>query len=422
MSEMVIKAEGVCKRYRLGVIGTGSLTRDVHLWWRKMQGKDNPYTKLSESTTAIKTEQSSREHWALRDINFEVNRGDALAVIGKNGAGKSTLLKVLSRVTTPTQGNIKIKGRIASLLEVGTGFHPELTGRENIFLKGAVLGMTKPEIKRQFDEIVAFSGVEKYLETPVKRYSSGMYVRLAFSVAAHLEAEILIIDEVLAVGDSAFQQKCIDKMLDVSRSGRTILFVSHNMQAARNLCNKAIQIVQGQMVRSGDVEGIVQAYLTSEIQRFEQKVDLTLLQRDKFRGRLRFSYLEFSKDIYHPGDTVAFELSLENDGGVFRDLDFSILITDSNGIDVAHLTNVFLGQLQLDYQPNKRYRFVIPDFNFKQGVYTLSLTLKANEEIQDMLLNKVAFEIAEGNIYEFNDSKLITGIYQPRYTFEVTNP
>src|SRR6266513_107454 len=237
----VIEVDDIWKKYRLGVIGTGTLRHDLERWWHRARGKDDPHAKVGDSGrgrvngTSPNVSGSSDEDgsdlgddevWALREVSFEVKQGEILGIIGRNGAGKSTLLKILSRVTSPTSGEVRVKGRIASLLEVGTGFHPELTGRENVFLNGAILGMTKTEIRKKFDEIMDFAGVERYMDTPVKRYSSGMYVRLAFAVAAHLETEILICDEVLAVGDAQFQKKCLGKMGDVSRGGRTIFFVS----------------------------------------------------------------------------------------------------------------------------------------------------------------------------------------------------
>ena len=247
MSNIVIKAENISKQYRLGQVGTGPLTHDLNRFWHKIRGKEDPYLKIGEANDRS-TKGTSDYVWSLQDINFEINEGDAVGIIGRNGAGKSTLLKLLSKVTKPTTGNIYTKGRIASLLEVGTGFHPEMTGRENIFLNGAILGMTRKEITRKFDEIVDFSGVERYIDTPVKRYSSGMYVRLAFAVAAHLESEILIVDEVLAVGDAEFQKKCLGKMGDVSKGeGRTVLFVSHNMAAVKELCNQGILLNQGKI-------------------------------------------------------------------------------------------------------------------------------------------------------------------------------
>ena len=230
----MIHIEHLSKRYKLGTIGTGTLSHDLNQWLRKTRGRDinDPQGKELSRT---------KEIWSLNDVSFSVLQGEVCGIVGRNGAGKSTLLKILSKITKPTRGVVRLGGRVASLLEVGTGFHPELTGRENIFLNGAILGMTKHEITRKFDEIVDFSGVSRFIDTPVKRYSSGMYVRLAFAVAAHLEPEILIVDEVLSVGDIEFQQKCIGKMKDVSSSfGRTVLFVSHNTTAIKHLCSKAV--------------------------------------------------------------------------------------------------------------------------------------------------------------------------------------
>jgi len=236
-SQTVISAENLSKSYQLGAIGTGTFYGDVKRWWAKQRGRPDPYLRVGEADHGNRDGETI---WALKDVNFSAQQGEALGIIGSNGAGKSTLLKILSQVTSPTSGEVKVKGRIASLLEVGTGFHPELTGRENIYLNGAIMGMNRDEIRRKFDEIVEFSGVEKFIDTPVKRYSSGMYVRLAFAVAAHLEPEILIIDEVLAVGDAQFQKKCLGKMQEVGKEGRTVLFVSHNMGAIERLCSSAI--------------------------------------------------------------------------------------------------------------------------------------------------------------------------------------
>ena len=259
MSNIVLKIENVSKQYRLGQIGTGTISHDLNRWWHKIRGKEDPYIKIGDINHRDK--KSGDYVRALNNINFEVNKGEVLGIIGKNGAGKSTILKLLSQVTNPTTGQIKVKGRIASLLEVGTGFHPELTGRENIYLNGAILGMVKAEISSKLDEIIDFSGVSKYIDTPVKRYSSGMMVRLGFAVAAHLEPEILVVDEVLAVGDADFQKKCIGKMKDISGYGRTVIFVSHNMTSIRNLCSKAIVLDKGQVTYSGSVENAIQIYL-----------------------------------------------------------------------------------------------------------------------------------------------------------------
>lgn len=257
-----IKVENLSKIYRLGEIGTGTISRDLHRWWAtKIRGKEDPFLKIGQ--TNDRTSKGNGDLvYSLQDINMDIPQGEALGIVGRNGAGKSTLLKILSRVTAPTTGTIKLKGRVASLLEVGTGFHPELTGRENIYLNGAILGMRKKEITRKMDEIVDFSGVERYIDTPVKRYSSGMYVRLAFAVAAHLESEILIVDEVLAVGDAEFQRKCIGKMGDVSKGeGRTILFVSHNMLAIKSLCQTGILMHNGRLAKTGLIHNVVEQYL-----------------------------------------------------------------------------------------------------------------------------------------------------------------
>lgn len=263
MSDIVIKVENLSKQYRIGEIGTGTLSHDLNRWWHRVRGKEDPYLKIGETNDRTKKGNSDYV-WALRDINFEVKQGEVVGIVGKNGAGKSTLLKILSKVTKPTTGSIKIKGRVASLLEVGTGFHPEMTGRENVFMNGAILGMTRAEIKKKFDAIVDFAGIERYIDTPVKRYSSGMTVRLGFAVAAFLEPEILIVDEVLAVGDAEFQKKCLGKMKDVSGEGRTVLFVSHNMDAVQSLCSKGIYLKNGQVLKIDRADRVVQIYLQKE--------------------------------------------------------------------------------------------------------------------------------------------------------------
>jgi lipopolysaccharide transport system ATP-binding protein len=255
-----IHAEHLSKIYHLGEIGTGTLSRDLERWVARVRGKEDPFLKIGE-TNDRSVAGTSDVVYSLKDMNFRIDQGDSVGIIGKNGAGKSTLLKILSRVTSPTTGRIKIRGRVASLLEVGTGFHPELTGKENIYLNGAILGMRKREIDAKLDEIIAFSGVERYIGTPVKRYSSGMYVRLAFAVAAHLEPEILIVDEVLAVGDAEFQKKCLGKMKDVSGEGRTVLFVSHNMPAVKSLCKNALLLRHGELVMQDTAERAVAEYL-----------------------------------------------------------------------------------------------------------------------------------------------------------------
>lgn len=265
MSDIAIKFENISKQYRLGTIGTGTISHDLNRWWiTNILRKEDPYLKIGQINDR-EAKSTSNYVWALKDIDFEVKKGEVLGIIGKNGAGKSTLLKILSHVTTPTTGRITARGRIASLLEVGTGFHPEMTGRENIYMNGSIMGMTKVEISRKFDEIVDFAGVEKYIDTPVKRYSSGMTVRLGFSIAAHLEPEILVVDEVLAVGDAEFQRKAIGRMQEVSNNeGRTVLFVSHNMQAITNMCTRAILLNKGTIVHDSHPVEVIRNYLMFE--------------------------------------------------------------------------------------------------------------------------------------------------------------
>ena len=260
MPATAIQIENVWKQYRLGVLGHGSLARDLQTWWARRRGREDPNAKIGAAPAAAASGDQNR-FWALQDVRLEVRRGQVLGIIGRNGAGKSTLLKILSRITAPTRGRVRIRGRIASLLEVGTGFHPELTGRENIFLNGAIMGMRRAEIHRKLDEIIAFAEIAPFIDTPVKRYSSGMYVRLAFAVAAHLEPEILVVDEVLAVGDAVFQCKCLGKMASVAGAGRTVLFVSHNMGAVRQLCPQSMWLDGGRIRAVGDSCGVIAEYL-----------------------------------------------------------------------------------------------------------------------------------------------------------------
>jgi len=278
MSNTAIKVENLGKMYRLGEVGTGTIGHDLNRWWARMRGKEDPFAKIGE--TNDRTAKGNSDYvWSLKDINFEVKAGEVLGIIGRNGAGKSTLLKILSKVTAPTTGKIKVKGRIASLLEVGTGFHPELTGRENIFLNGAILGMSKNEIRSKFDAIVDFAGVERYIDTPVKRYSSGMYVRLAFAVSAFLEPDILIIDEVLAVGDAEFQKKCMGKMSDVNKEeGRTILFVSHNLNSLSQLCKTGIYLDKGRVRLKGSIDDCINLYLTKD-----KQLEIELVRKDELK-------------------------------------------------------------------------------------------------------------------------------------------
>lgn len=326
MSKVVIKAENISKQYRLGAVGTGTVKDDFKRWWSNVRGKEDPFLKIGESNDRA-TKGESDYVWSLKDINFEINQGDSVGIIGRNGAGKSTLLKILSQVTQPTTGKIYTKGRIASLLEVGTGFHPEMTGRENIYLNGAILGMRKHEITRKLDEIIAFSGVERYIDTPVKRYSSGMYVRLAFAVAAHLESEILIVDEVLAVGDADFQRKCLGKMDDVRKGqGRTVLFVSHNMAAVKSLCTSGIVLKNGSMFYQGDTDNAVAKYLAGESESLNHK---------------RFG-LEFDSDHYKINEISINPNGLTSDEilNEYHELEFHTSLEIKSQPERLHLTYV----------------------------------------------------------------------------------
>ena len=289
-----IEIENVSKQYRLGLVSTGTISHDLNRWWAiNVMHKEDPYLKIGETNDRSKKGESDYV-WALKDINFNVEQGDVVGIIGKNGAGKSTLLKLLSRVTTPTTGEIRVRGRIASLLEVGTGFHPEMTGRENIYMNGAIMGMTKAEITRKLDEIVDFSGCERYIDTPVKRYSSGMTVRLGFAIAAHLEPEILIVDEVLAVGDAEFQKKAIGKMQDVAQGGeRTVLFVSHNMASIRRLCKHCIILNNGSVFYEGDTEPAIEKYMQMNIPE-SSEIPINEMHRKKgLTNKIRFTGIQF---------------------------------------------------------------------------------------------------------------------------------
>ena len=340
MSNIAIKAENLSKAYQIGEIGTGTISRDLERWYARIRGKEDPFLRIGETNNRTMNGNADMI-WSLKDINFEIEQGDAVGVIGRNGAGKSTLLKVLSRITSPTSGRITGKGRIAALLEVGTGFHPELTGRENIYLNGTILGMRKKEISRKLDEIVDFAGVERYIDTPVKRYSSGMYVRLAFAVAAHLESEILIVDEVLAVGDVAFQSKCLGKMGDVSKSeGRTVLFVSHNMGSVQQLCSKGILLNNGIIGYNGDIDSCINAYTMSTdheitaVKTYQTKDDIEIIS-------IAFSDLkrELKRNcILSIGQELAITLQIKFLRQI-KDFSIAIDIKTPSGELISHISN-----------------------------------------------------------------------------------
>ncbi|MFB9108007.1 polysaccharide ABC transporter ATP-binding protein [Flavobacterium gyeonganense] len=371
MKDIILKAENISKQYRLGQVGTGTLSHDLNRWWHQIRGKENPYLKIGD-TNDRSTKGTSDYVWALQDINFEVERGEVLGIIGKNGAGKSTLLKILSKVTAPTTGSIKSRGRIASLLEVGTGFNGEMTGRENIFLNGAILGMTKKEISSKLEEIIEFSGCERYIDTPVKRYSSGMTVRLAFAVAAFLEPEVLVVDEVLAVGDAEFQKKAIGKMQDISKGeGRTVLFVSHNMAAVKGLCTRGLVLEHGKVVFEGGINESVGHYLKSDVEQLS------------WRGI----------DGDHTVQLIATEVFVESKSAVFMNFDtinitMSFILNENFndlviGLSIASVSKgPIIGMLYNDYNNYQKFEkgnytisFAIPPYSLATGDYEVNFNM-----------------------------------------------
>ncbi|WP_310556214.1 ABC transporter ATP-binding protein [Flavobacterium sp.] len=398
MNEVILKVENISKQYRLGEVGTGTISHDLNRWWAKIRRKEDPFLKIGETNDRSK-KGSSDYVWALQDINFEVNRGEVVGIIGKNGAGKSTLLKILSRVTSPTTGSIKTRGRIASLLEVGTGFHPEMTGRENIYLNGAILGMTKKEITSKIDEIIEFSGCERYIDTPVKRYSSGMTVRLAFAVAAHLDPEILVVDEVLAVGDAEFQKKAIGKMQDMSQDGgRTVLFVSHNMAAVQNLCQRGIVMRNGKVFFQGNIEDSIQNYLKDN-STFE-----TLSSYDNRIGSgvikvIGASIYGESKNLKpQVGRSFHIELDIENPQEInSSQIFFDLKIDDQMGQRIAWLSNtIFNKELQNNVC---KIIFKIDKLNLNHGGYYISTDVYVDRKRADWLQSAIYFEVIDGEYY-----------------------
>jgi len=400
MSKVVLSIENVSKQYRLGTIGTGTISHDLNRWWHAVRGKDDPYAKIG-TVNNRDTKDEEEYVWALKDINLEINDGDVVGIIGKNGAGKSTLLKLLSQVTNPTTGNIKVRGRIASLLEVGTGFHPELTGRENIYLNGAILGMSKAEIASKFDEIVEFAGVARYIETPVKRYSSGMMVRLGFAVAAHLEPEILVVDEVLAVGDAEFQNKCIGKMKDVSEQGRTVLFVSHNMTSIKNLCDRGIVLTNGSVTFDGQVDEAIHNYLMNN--KIEDIENSYLLKDELSQGCMvksitpfknKFEYSE--KIVFDIRFTYKMELNNTYFGFIIEDKHSNTVIAGSTDETENNLLRfVRVGDIQIQIQ--------IPEMILKPGVYSFSFSLRDTG-------GQVFHKVVEAFSFKVADTKTFRGI------------
>ena len=404
MSNTVIEFNNVGKQYILGTIGTGTLSHDLNRWWANIRGKEDPYLKIGETNDRTQ-KGDSRFVWALRDINFKVEQGDVVGIVGKNGAGKSTLLKILSRVTSPTTGDIKIKGRIASLLEVGTGFHPEMTGRENIFMNGSIMGMTKAEIRSKFDEIVDFAGVAKYVDTPVKRYSSGMMVRLGFAIAAHLEPEILVVDEVLAVGDAEFQKKAIGKMQDVSRGeGRTVLFVSHNMAAVRSLCKSSIVLENGRIVFMGGVDQGISIYSENSTSFFDATAFKNAPRDTKHSGIFTFENIQFfdkkSQQIEEPhcGQFLKIRIFIQSHENL-NNCNISFGIRDSFGNPLCTFLSSFT-QAPLHLSKGCQHiDLIIPKFPLTQGLYKIGLWGESDGECADFINNTIHFNVTDDDYF-----------------------
>ncbi len=402
MSDIAIKFENISKQYRLGLVGTGTIAHDLNRWWHVVRGKDDPYLKIGEVNDRS-AKASSKYIWALKDITFDVKQGEVLGIIGKNGAGKSTLLKILSRVTSPSTGTIRAKGRIASLLEVGTGFHPEMTGRENIFMNGSIMGMTKAEIKRKLDEIVDFAGVEKYIDTPVKRYSSGMTVRLGFAIAAHLEPEILVVDEVLAVGDAEFQKKAIGKMQDVSRGeGRTVLFVSHNMGAVQNLCTRGIILKNGQVdYVSSDIDDAITRYINNR----KKGINIDAVNRTdrSGNGNIRIINFELLGGATPFITTTSIPLSIRIDYEAKNETtNAKFLVSINNMYEQCIL---FMDSSIIENFPTKIKKRgyitinVSEDFNLPEGEYFINIAVFDDNQMADYIQNILTFEVDNGNFY-----------------------
>jgi len=409
----VIQIENLSKQYRLGLVNSSTIVADLDRFWAKVRGKEDPALTVGVENR-INT-LDGEYVWALNNINFEVKKGEVLGIIGKNGAGKSTLLKILSKVTAPTTGCVKIKGRIASLLEVGTGFHPELTGKENIFLNGAILGMTQAEIKRKFDEIVDFSGVGKYIDTPVKRYSSGMYVRLAFAVAAHLEPEILIIDEVLAVGDAEFQKKALGKINDVSKDdGRTVLFVSHNMTNISNLCSRTLLLMNGRVDLDGSTKDVIGKYLRTTIQNVEKNgIKALNIKRDNnyLAQRVIIEDFGIKNDRVLWKEAPVFKFKVRNLDPKIDEIEFGIGISSTYGEPICTFESKNTYKFGTNQILQIQVNFIEP--KLVPGNYYASLGIRSNVIPLDYITNFICFEVldfdTEGKNLGFRQDQTISG-------------
>lgn len=407
MSNIAIEFENVGKMYRLGRVGTGTLSHDLNRWWQtSILHHEDPYLKIGQ--TNDRSQKGTSDYvWALKDINFKVEQGDVVGIIGKNGAGKSTLLKLLSNITSPSTGVIRYKGRIASLLEVGTGFHQELTGRENIYMNGSIMGMTKAEITRKLDEIVDFAGVERYLDTPVKRYSSGMTVRLGFAVAAFMEPEILVVDEVLAVGDAEFQKKAIGKMQDVSEGdGRTVLFVSHNMASVRRLCTKGIVLKDGGMAYQGGTNDAIDFYLQSSLSDTINVSIKNLPRVGRCSNKMRFNsldFLNFNNEQYtpHSGNPLRIRVGfLVNVLSGISDVRISIEIRDMYGAPLMYFPSHLLLN-NMSFSEGQHYVSVdIDKLPLSEGSYRVLLWADCKQEIADWIDGIIPMNVEDDDFFD----------------------
>lgn len=389
MSELAIQLKGVSKKYSIGKEKDGSLRGTLASIFSKKSRKQEDF-------------------WALKDVSFDIQKGDVIGIIGKNGAGKSTLLKILSQITRPTEGIIEINGRVASLLEVGTGFHPELTGRENIYLNGTILGMTRKEVTAKFDEIIAFSGIEKFIDTAVKHYSSGMYVRLAFAVAAHLEPEILIIDEVLAVGDAEFQKKCLGKMKDVAGEGRTVIFVSHDLAAVKNLCNKGILLQEGRKVFDGEINQTIAKYTQAF---YSDKLSYDVSDFSKRNRGNKFAVIKsvsLNKNLFSPKDELEVDINIRciEESLLGKKLDIALFITDEMKSCLYHLNSTAIDYKTM-FTKNNNVRFVVKDLFLNKGTYAVNIHLSSNLVEFDYIEDIVSIEIDSESI--FNNKTIFVG-------------
>lgn len=419
-----IEFDHVGKQYRLGLVSTKTLSHDLHRWWQmNILKKEDPYLKIGETNDRSKT-GTSEYVWALRDIDFKVEQGDVLGIIGKNGAGKSTLLKLLSKVTGPTVGSIRARGRIGALLEVGTGFHPEMTGRENIYMNGAIMGMSKAEISKKLDEIVDFSGCERYIDTPVKRYSSGMTVRLGFAVAAHLDPEILVVDEVLAVGDAEFQKKAIGKMQDVSKGeGRTVLFVSHNMKAVQNLCKTGLLLENGNIAYSGGIDDVINYYLTNSLQT-RRKTTWSREDAPAMNGiKLLSARVTNSEDILYAGDSIHLEFIFDSNETHPAEYNVTFLLKDEMDNFLFEASTAFSSRF-VEKTDKGLYRALatIPPGLLNEGTYRIwrIFFVKDKVTLQFAYDDAISFELKRRNddIFGYQGRKM--GLIKPNVSWQMT--